>query len=180
LHTRFADAAEQSGRSRESAPRNRHAESAFYAPFADWLVNELEECTHAIPLGGKTFGGKWGTPDVIGLREQPRGSLITFPTEIVSAEIKVDGHQLIVAFGQAVAYRLFSHKSYLVVPVSSPEEDVARLDVLARVLGIGLILFDPRSPSQPSFSIRVRAMKHEPDGFYLNDCLRHVQQKLFR
>lgn len=180
IHSRFASPGRSAKPASAANSQARHAESAFYKPFAEWLVNELEECTHAIPLGGNTFGGKWGTPDVIGVREQPRGSLIAFPSEIVSAEIKVDGHQLIVAFGQAVAYRLFSHKSYLVIPVSSPEEDVARLDVLARVLGIGLILFDTRSPEQPNFSIRVRAMKHEPDGFYLNDCLRHVQQKLFR
>lgn len=38
----------------------------FYAPFAEWLVNELEECTKAIPLGGNRFKDKWGTPDVIG------------------------------------------------------------------------------------------------------------------
>jgi hypothetical protein len=180
LHSRFAATAARAAPAATPASRHRHPEAAFYSPFAEWLVNELEECTRAIALGGNVFRGKWGTPDVIGVREQPRGSLISFPAEIVSAEIKVDGHQLIVAFGQAVAYRLFSHKSYLVIPVSSPEEDVARLDVLARVLGIGLILFDTRSPAQPNFSIRVRAMKHEPDGFYLNDCLRHVQQKLFR
>ena len=30
-------------------------EEDFYEPFADWLVNELEECTKAMPLGGNRF-----------------------------------------------------------------------------------------------------------------------------
>jgi hypothetical protein len=41
-------------------------EEDFYEPFADWLVNEVEECTKAIGLGGNRFRDKWGTPDVIG------------------------------------------------------------------------------------------------------------------
>ncbi len=44
-------------------------EEDFYKPFADWLVNELEECTSAIGLGGNIFRDKWGTPDVVGVRE---------------------------------------------------------------------------------------------------------------
>ncbi|MCC7014873.1 MAG: hypothetical protein IT454_20085 [Planctomycetes bacterium] len=179
VHCKHADALNHAGDSELSPPKPKVPETAFYGPFADWLMHDLEECTKAIALGGSTFGSKWGTPDVIGIREQRRGALIEFPTEIVSAEIKTAGSQLIVAFGQAVAYRLFSHKSYLVVPVDSPEPDVARLDVLARMLGIGLILFDAQSPEVPNFSIRVRAAKHEPDGYYLNDCLRHVEKELF-
>lgn len=154
-------------------------ESDFYKPFADWLVNELEECTRAIPLGGSVFRDKWGTPDIIGVREPRKSDIVKFPTEIVSAEVKTDGTALITAFGQACAYRLFSHKSYLVVPNISSEEDVARLDVLARLFGIGLILFDERAPNEPRFSIRVRASKHEPDGFYVNRCLRYVERQLF-
>jgi len=157
----------------------RPKESAFYQPFADWLVNELEECTRAIPLGGSVFRDKWGTPDVIGVREPRKSDIVKFPTEIISAEVKVDGTELITAFGQACAYRLFSHKAYLVVPTSSLEEDVARLDVLARLFGIGLILFDSTSPTEPRFAIRVRASKNEPDGFYVNRCLRFVERQLF-
>lgn len=73
-----------------------------------------------------------------------------FSTEIVSAEAKVDTASLITAFGQACAYRLFSHKSYIVIPSESPEDDIARLDTLARIFGIGLILFDAKDPKDPS------------------------------
>ncbi|HYX29332.1 MAG TPA: hypothetical protein VE863_12270 [Pyrinomonadaceae bacterium] len=122
-------------------------EDQFYEPFADWLKNELEECTKTIALGGNRFRDKWGTPDVLGIREPGRSDIVKSPTEIVSAELKVDKTGLIVAFGQACAYKLFSHRSYIVIPRDSSEEDIARLDVLCRTLGVGLILFDAMKPS---------------------------------
>ena len=99
-------------------------EESFYKPFADWLVNELEECTKAMPLGGNKFKDKWGTPDVIGKREPRRSDIIKAPTEIVSAEIKAETKDLITAFGQACSYKLFSHKSYIVVPKDSSQDDI--------------------------------------------------------
>jgi hypothetical protein len=86
---------------------------------------------------------------------------------------------LITAFGQACAYKLFSHRSYIVVPSESQEEDIARLDVLCRTLGLGLILFDASDPATPYFQIRVRAARHEPDMFYLNKYMRLVEDELF-
>jgi len=65
-------------------------EEEFYEPFAEWLVNEMEERTKAISLGGNRFRDKWGTPDVIGKRESKRSDIIQAPVEIVSAEIKPD------------------------------------------------------------------------------------------
>ena len=154
-------------------------EEDFYQPFADWLVNELEECTKAIPLGRNKFKDKWGTPDVIGIREPRKSDIIKPPTEIVSAEIKVDSANLITAFGQSCSYKLFSHKSYIVIPKESPEEDSARLDALCRIFGIGLILFDNNNPNTPGFEIRVRASKHEPDMFYVNKYMKLVEDALF-
>lgn len=109
-----------------------------------------------------------------------RGDIIRPPTEIVSAEIKIDRAGLITAFGQACAYTLFSHRSYIVVPTESREEDIARLDVLSRTLGIGLILFDARSATTPNFEIRVRAVRHEPDMFYVNKYMRIIEDDQFR
>ncbi|HPZ82952.1 MAG TPA: hypothetical protein PL064_05940, partial [Thermogutta sp.] len=123
---------------------------------------------------------KWGTPDVIGIREPRKSDIIKPPTEIVSAEVKLDTANVITAFGQACSYKLFSHKSYLVIPSDSPEEDLARVDALCRIFGIGLILFDRRKPESPNFEIRVRAAKHEPDMFYANKYLRFVEEDLFR
>ena len=90
-------------------PAKKTKEEDFYASFADWLVNDLEECTKAIPLGGNRFRDRWGTPDVIGKRESRKSDILQAPTEIVSAEIKTDVSQLVTAFGQACAYCLFSH-----------------------------------------------------------------------
>jgi len=173
-HTRF----KEEGASKEElipSPVTPHvSEEDFYQPFADWLVNELEECTKAIPLGGNKFKDKWGTPDVIGIREPRKSDIIKPPTEIVSAEVKLDAANLITAFGQARSYKLFSHKSYVVIPRDSLEEDIARLDALCRIFGVGLILFDRTNSEAPDFEIRVRAAKHEPDMFYANKYMKFV------
>lgn len=160
-------------------PPKKTKEEDFYASFADWLVNDLEECTKAISLGGNKFRDKWGTPDVIGKRESKKSDILQAPTEIVAAEIKTDVSQLVTAFGQACAYCLFSHKSYLVVPEGSPQDEVARLDSLCQVFGIGLILFDVSSPNDPKFTIRVRARKQEPDMFYANKYMRLIETEMW-
>lgn len=155
-------------------------EEDFYKPFANWLVNELEECTNAIALGGNIFRDKWGTPDVVGIRESKRSDIIQFPTEIISGEIKTDSNGLITAFGQACAYKIFSHRSYIVVPNDSQIEDITRLDTLCRQFGIGLILFNNKKPEDPNFEIRARAIKHEPDMFFVNKNLKLIEDKLFK
>jgi hypothetical protein len=154
-------------------------EEEFYKSFAEYLVDELEECTKAIPLGGNCFRDKWGTPDVIGVLRPRQSDIIQFPTEIVCAEVKTDSNALITAFGQACSYRLFSHKVYLVIPDSTSESDLAQFDALCRVFGLGLILFDTENPEQPDYQIRVRATKHEPDMFYANRNLKVIEDALF-
>lgn len=160
-------------------PPKKTKEEDFYVPFADWLVNDLEECTKAIPLGGNRFRDKWGTPDVIGKRESKKSDILQAPTEIVSAEIKTDVSQLVTAFGQACAYCLFSHKSYLVVPDESPQDEIARLDSLCQVFGVGLVLFDVSSAEDPKFNIRVRPRKQEPDMFYANKYMRLIENEMW-
>ena len=143
-------------------------EADFYQPFADYLMNDLEECTRAISLGGNRFRSKWGTPDVFGIFKSRESDIVKNPLEVVAAEVKIDTAQLITAFGQACAYKLFAHRSYLVVPRDSQPEDIGRLDALCVIFGIGLILFDSGKTHAPDFEIRVRAARHEPDSFYVN------------
>ncbi|MEM0144117.1 MAG: hypothetical protein QXL94_09315 [Candidatus Parvarchaeum sp.] len=164
----------------EELPLKNVKENKFYEPFAQWLVAEIEECTEAIPLGGNKFKGKWGTPDVIGKLEPRRSDIVKAYTEIISAEIKTDKKDLITAFGQACSYKLFSHKSYIVIPKKSSESDISRLDALCLILGIGLVLFDSNSPSDPKFEIRVRSIKHEPDMFYVNTYMKMIKKELFK
>ncbi len=160
-------------------PTVKPKEEDFYEPFADWLQNELEECTKAIPLGGNRFKDKWGTPDVIGKKESKKSDILHAQTEIVSAEIKSESNQLITAFGQACSYRLFSHKTYLVVPKISSQDEISRLDSLCMVFGIGFVLFNSSDSTNPAFEIRVRAIKNEPDMFYVNKYLRYIEKELF-
>jgi len=154
-------------------------EEYFYEPFADWLVNELEECTKAMPLGGNRFKDKWGTPDVIGKRESRKSDIVEAPTEIVSAEIKTNTRELITAFGQACSYKLFSHKSHIVIPKNSSQNDISKLDALCLIFGMGLVLFDTNDANDPRFEIRVRPIKQEPDMFYLNRYMKLVEKELF-
>lgn len=157
----------------------RVPEEAFYEPFADWLKNEIEDVTQAIPLGRNVFRDKWGTPDVIGKRAPRASDIIKGPVEIVSAEIKSDTQQLVTAFGQACAYKLFSDKVYLVVPRQSQEEEIARLDSLCQIFGIGLVTFDAEQPARADFRILVRPVRHQPDYFYTNRCLARIESELF-
>jgi len=168
----------QSEQQPQITTKNNIKEENFYKPFADWLVNELEECTKAMELGGNIFKDKWGTPDVIGIRKSNPSDIIKLPTEIISGEIKTDSNGLITAFGQACAYKIFSHKSYIVIPNDSQIEDMTRLDTLCRQFGIGLILFNNQNPEDSNFEIRTRAIKHEPDMFFMNKNLKSIE-KLF-
>jgi hypothetical protein len=150
-------------------------EEDFYEPFARWLKDDLDEATLTITLGGAGLKKKWGTPDVVGVYKALASDRIKFPLEIVSAEIKVAPDQSVVAFGQAAAYRLFSAKSYIVMPTSISEEDYGRLEALCLLFGIGLVLFEINI-QDPAFDIRVRAQRHPPDMFYVNEFAERIHQ----
>jgi hypothetical protein len=151
------------------------AETDFYGPFAEWLKNDLDEVTVVSSLGGAGLKTKWGTPDVVGVYKPTASNLIKFPLEIVSAEIKISPQAPVVAFGQAVAYRLFSTKSYIVMPSSLSEEDLSRLESLCMLFGIGLVIFD-LDLKKPEFRIRVRAQRYIPDMFYVNEFADRLRQ----
>lgn len=153
-------------------------EGDFYKSFADWLVGDLEEATLAQAIGGSGAGGKWGTPDVIGLYQPRKTDPIQFTEEVVAVEIKIDTQSLIVAFGQACAYKLFAHRVYIAVPRSANSKDLKRLDALASVVGIGLVKFNADDPESPDFTVMVRAAKHEPDYFYTNEVLGKFKEQL--
>jgi hypothetical protein len=180
--TKFRETVEDDALVTRPAPAiavGRVKEEDFYGPFADWLKNDIEDVTKAIPLGRNKFKDKWGTPDVIGLRESQRSDIIKGPTEIVSAEIKTDTAQLVTAFGQACAYKLFSHRAYLVVARHSPAEEISRVDSLCQIFGVGFVTFNAESPNSPDFQIRVRPARHEPDLFYTNKYIALIEGELF-
>jgi hypothetical protein len=151
------------------------SEERFYEPFADYLQNDLEDCTKAKALGGKVFGDKWGTPDVIGIEKTIPGDIVQRQVLITSAEIKTDSFGLITAFGQACAYKSFSHKVWIVIPKSADTDDKQRIESLCLVLGIGLIFFDSTNFENPQWEIRVRPLKQEPDMFYVNRYMEKIK-----
>ncbi|MGK5083660.1 hypothetical protein WDW37_10175 [Bdellovibrionota bacterium FG-1] len=168
------------------AGKPRVVESDFYVSFSEWLKNDLDEVTDSVDLGGAAIRTKWGTPDVVGVYKPLASNLIKFPLEIVSAEIKTEPQAPVVAFGQAISYRLFSSKTYIVMPSSVTEEDSSRLEALCMLFGVGLVLFD-LNVEDPNFTIRVRAQRFSPDMFYVNEFADRLRlhdpekfEKLFR
>jgi hypothetical protein len=161
----------------EEAPvvNPKYKEEDFYEPFAEWLKSDLDEVTDSAALGGASMGKKWGTPDVVGVYKPLASNLIKFAIEIVSAEIKIDPGQPVVAFGQAIAYRLFSTKTYIAMPIAMTLEDLSRLEALCMLFGVGLVLFELK-PDKPNFQIRVRAQKFTPDMFYVNEFAERLKE----
>jgi hypothetical protein len=153
-------------------------EVQFYEPFATWLKDEADEVVETFVMGGATLGSKWATPDVIGTDKPRTSDFVKFPIEIVSAEIKIDSswQTCVTAFGQACAYRLFSHKTYIVVPQSLMEEDKSRLESLCAIYGVGLVLF-ALDVDAPEFTIRLPAQRFQPDVFYVNEFARRLHDK---
>lgn len=148
-------------------------EQDFYASFAEWL-EENDEATVAAPLGGSSLGGKWGTPDVIGVLKPRAQDIFKFEPQIVTAEIKAVPSQPVVAFGQAVAYRLFSHRSYIVVPNLTSSDDMNRLKSLCSIHGVGLVTF-ALNKEQPDYSVVVLPANAVPDMFYVNNMLERLK-----
>jgi hypothetical protein len=156
-------------------------EADFYESFAQWLIDVAEEVNEAAVLGGSILRGKWGTPDVIGVLKPRAQDLLKFEPQIVSAEIKLDPAQPVVAFGQAVAYRLFSHKSYIVLPDTTSEDDLSRLKALCTIHGVGLVTFT-LDKGAPDYTTLVLPAQASPDMFYANQMLRRLLEadsKLF-
>ena len=148
-------------------------EADFYGSFAEWLADIAEEVNVAVALGGSILKGKWGTPDVIGVLKPRAQDILKFEPQIVSAEIKIDPGQPVIAFGQAVAYRLFSHKSYIVVPRTTSEDDLSRLKALCSIHGVGLVTFT-LDKAAPDYTVVVLPMQASPDMFYANQMLRRL------
>jgi hypothetical protein len=147
---------------------SRVKESDFYESFANWLKHGLDEVTEASALGGSSQRNKWGTPDVLGTFRPLGSDRVKFEIEIVAAELKVNPHESITAFGQAIAYRLFSHKVYLVMPADVPEEDQSRIEALGLLFGVGIVQFD-LNPEEPGYRVRLRAQRFSPDMWYVNE-----------
>lgn len=182
LFKHIDDGSAESPYEAEETPKNEKArEEDFYQSFSDWLKNDLDEVVISTPLGGAALGKKWGTPDVIGVYKPLASQLIKFTPEVISVEIKIDPTQSVVAFGQAIAYKLFSTKAYIVMPKTIQAEDQSRLESLCVLHGVGLVLFE-LDKENPNYTLKVTAQRSAPDMFYVNefvDSLKRYNQEMF-
>jgi hypothetical protein len=103
----------------------------------------------------------------VGVGKPLASNRVKFPLELVAGEVKIDPQAPVVAFGQAVAYRLFASKTYFAMPVTLTEEDQSRLEALCMLFGVGLALFE-LDVENPNNSVRVCAQRFSPDMFYVN------------
>jgi hypothetical protein len=144
-----------------------------YKPFAEWLEKDVEGCGAAKPLGGAKIKLKWGNPDVIGIKVHETIDGLPHIEEVITAEIKNTDNSaaLIEAFGQACTYRLFCHKTYVVIPKNASEDDKQRLDTLCNIMGIGLVLFVRLDHNNFDFEIRTRPQKSEPNMKYVRTII---------
>ena len=133
--------------------QTKHREEEFYDQFAIFLKDNLNECTLAKAMRNSRFQVKWGTPDVVGYYKVRTTSSFPKPPELIAGELKIETRYdaLIIAFGQATSYLLFSHKSYLAVPEDSVPEGLNRIENLCISFGIGLLLFDRTDPEKVEF-----------------------------
>lgn len=143
---------------------NFYEKSEFYLAYelANYLVNELKECTKVITLKYNQFQDKLGTPNILG---PYKSSELYLPPEIISAKINIDQNQLINSLGQCCAYKIFSHKVYLCIPKQTENEIILKIQSICSRFGIGLITFDKDNIKNQNFRIIIKATKSEPDYF---------------
>lgn len=147
-------------------------ENDIYQPAKDYLLSR-EECTHAVIIGGNIFGKKWGTPDILGAIRASSDAVYKPPLEIVAVEIKDEGYSPVEALGQAMAYKLFSHRTWLILPDDS---DLDRIEGIAISANIGLISFSRKS-QKFDFTTLNRPMSGHPDFLEVNNILEELKIK---
>lgn len=157
-------------------------ERPLYGPVAEWIKGVEKGCKADI-LGdaGKRAGRNWWTPDVVAvLRPAEDIQDLHFSPEVISVEIKADAEpqSVITGFGQACAYKVFSHKSYFVAPEAAHKQE-ERLLPLCDIFGIGLILFEG-TPDEPNFVSHSRARSHQPSMHHVAEFLKGLPPEVQR
>lgn len=149
-------------------------ETNIYEPAMNYLLSE-QECTHAIVVGGNAFGKKWGTPDILGVIRASSDAIYKPILEIVAVEVKDEGYDKpIEALGQAMAYKLFAHRTWLILP-DEDNEDIARIQGVAITANIGLVSFT-RKENGFEFITRNRPISGRPDLMEVNDMLEKLKR----
>ncbi len=161
---------------------DKKLEQYYYPKFAKFLVedDDVERCSNAITLEERIFNDQWGNPDVIGIKQFAKG--LSSP-KIITAEIKVSQStkDILKGFGQSCAYKLFSHKVYLVIPSGSNIEQ--RIFTLCIKFNIGLVLFNLNGALDDiHWEVKNEPTYDEPDYDYVESMLEGKSKgsKLFK
>ena len=150
----------------------RFNENDIYQPAREYLLGRVE-CTHAVVIGGNIFGKKWGTPDILGAIRVHSDAVYKPLLEIVAVEIKDAGYSPVEALGQAMAYKLFAHRTWLILP---EDKDIDRIEGIAISANIGLISFT-RIKDVFEFKTLNRPLSGQPDFAEVNKILEDLRQK---
>ncbi len=166
----------------EEDTADKKSEQAYYPKFAEFLVqdDDMERCSNAITLEERIFSDQWGNPDVIGVKQFAKG--LSSP-KIITAEIKVSQStkDILKGFGQSCAYKLFSHKVYLVIPSDTNIEQ--RIFTLCIKFNIGLVLFNLNDTLDDiHWEVKNEPTYDEPDYDYVESMLEGKSKgsKLFK
>jgi len=147
---------------------SKFKEEDIYEPAKNYLLGN-EECTHAVVVGGNIFGKKWGTPDILGVIRANSDAIYKPILELIAIEIKKEGYDPVEALGQAMAYKLFAHRTWLILP-DDDHADIERIQGIAITANIGLISFLRKSEGL-EFSTLNRPISGRPDLTEVNEML---------
>jgi len=147
-------------------------EQDVYEPAKEYLLSR-GECTHAEVIGGSILGKKWGTPDIIGSIRVSTDAVYRPPLELVAIEAKGVNYSPVEALGQAMAYKLFAHRTWLILPET---DDIDRIEGIAKSANIGLVVFNYKN-KQFLFETLNRPTAGNPDAEEVNTMLVTLKEK---
>ena len=124
-------------------------------------------------IGGSILGKKWGTPDIIGAIRVSTDAIYRPPLELVAMEIKGVNYSPVEALGQAMAYKLFAHRTWLILPET---DDIDRIEGIAKSANIGLVVFNYKN-KQFVFETLNRPITGNPDAEEVNAILAILKSK---
>ena len=115
-------------------------ERELYDKAAEWIVEEesLEGKDYIVQTGRLANPIKWGNPDVVIIQKIAGKS-----DRIIVAEVKntQEASKLFEGFGQACAYKIFSHLQYLVVPMPEDRKVYSQLKKLCAKVQVKFAVF---------------------------------------
>ena len=157
----------------ESSP-DQLRESHLYSPTVTAALGQ-DICTTATVIGASLTKWEYGTPDVVGVLRPPlHVRPLNLPSEVVAIEVKhgTKLHSLVTGLAQAIRYKRFAHRAYLVVQPQGKGEIPSWLEDQCRYSGIGLCELDANEATFPR--VITRAPSDVPELHLLSDFIRKL------